>query len=382
MRRTVFVVLWTFVFFVLCVFALGIVVAVNSKGDPAKYDAAAHEANEKWAVPIFFGSLLAAFALSAWGVLPGVRRRPAAATAAAPLSAWGVLPSTSRQPGATTAVPADPDIPRPRPTIVVPVGTPEDPPPELAALGPPLQVYEPGVIASMSGITRLAMFVLGLLLLFAPAAITGAVGDHQIQPSARTVLIIAGVVAGFICMTIAIAPGSPHTYRIYHDILVVSDRKTLRIVPWDQIQAHVPAIPFFKDLTVVTYDGQKVPIKNSVRGYHQLRDTVFIKVRDHLLPWMVNKANSGRMVEFGPLGVSSYALSYKGRTVPWHEVTKLVILYGSGYRHLSIYRTGIFTFIWPWCFLNLNMLPNDLMLLELLKLIAPSRLLVHKQARW
>jgi uncharacterized protein DUF6585 len=165
-------------------------------------------------------------------------------------------------------------------------------------------------------------------------------------------------------------------YHVYEDALVVCDRKTMRIVPWDQIQALLPEIPLFRDLTVVTRDGQQLPIK-SVRGYHQLGDTLFLRLLDHLLPLMVRRANAGRMVEFGPLGVSIDALRYKGKTVSWDDVTRLVIVIGSGFRHLTVYRRGLLSF-WPYIQLNLNLVPNDLMLVELLKRIAPPALLVRR----
>jgi len=83
-------------------------------------------------------------------------------------------------------------------------------------------------------------------------------------------------------------------------------------------------------------------------------------------------------VEFGPLGVSIDALRYKGKTVPWEEVTGLLILNGS---KLMAYRRGLLSF-WPFFQLNLYTVPNELLLRELLKRIAPPRLLVPGQARW
>jgi hypothetical protein len=350
------------VFLFLCCVVAGVASAITLKGDPAQNKAAVDEASRQWAVPMFFGSLVAAVAVSAWGVLPGTRRRPAVATG--------------------QGEPADPDFPPARPIVAVPVGPPEDPPPELAALGPPLRVHGPGRLASMSGSARLATFALGLLLLVAPAAINRAVGDDQLPQSGRKALFFGGMAAGLTCLVIAVSSRSPCTYQVHHDALVVADRKTLRIVPWDQIQALIPAVPLFKDLIVVTRDGQELPIKASTRDYRQLRDTVFVRVRDHLLPLMIKRADAGRMVEFGRLGVSSDALRYKGKMTPWDKVTQLLILKGSGYRHLMVYRRSGLG-LWPFIQLNLNLVPNDLLLLELLKRIAPPRLLVPaEEARW
>jgi hypothetical protein len=365
MRRVVFAVLWTFVltfvFLILCCVVAGVVSAITLQGGPEQNKAVIDEASRKWALPMFFGSLLAALVLSAWGVLPGTRRRPAVTSG----------------PGLS----ADPDFPPARPVIALPVGTPEDPPPELAVLGPPLRVHGPGSVASMSGFARFVTFVLGLLLLAAPVAVIDAVGHDQLPQSARKVLVIGGIVGSLMSLVIAVLPRSPYSYQVHHDALVVSNRKTMRIVPWNQIQALIPAVPFFKDLTVVTRDGQKLPIKAGTRDYLQLFNLVFVRVRDHLLPLMVKKAHAGGMVEFGPLGVSSYALRYKGATTPWQEVTQLVIVRGSGVRKLMVYhRSGLG--LWPFIQLNLNKVPNDLLLIELLRQIAPPTLLVPDQARW
>jgi Family of unknown function (DUF6585) len=371
MKRFAFAGLWTcvltFVFLFLCCFVVAVWGVVTLKGDEAQNKAAIDQASRQWALPMFFGSLVAAVAVSAWGVLPGTRRRPAAATG----------PGGS----ADSDYPADFDFPAAQPIIAVLVGPLEEEPPELAALGPPLSVHRPGWLASMSGFGRLATFVFGLVLLVAPLAVVNALDADQLPQSARLVLVFGPILACLTCLLIAVWPRSPYTYQVHDDALVVSDRKTMRIIPWDQIQAIIPERPLLKDLTVVTRDGQEVPITN-VRGYHQLFNTLFIQVRDHLLPLMIRKANAGRMVQFGPLGVSSDALCYQGQTTPWDEVSQMLIMTGSGMYQLMVYHRSSLG-IWPFIRLSLGTLPNDLLLRELLKHIAPSRLLVPAdQARW
>jgi Family of unknown function (DUF6585) len=371
MKRFVFAVIWTcvltFVFLILFCLVAGVVSVITLKGNDAQNDAFIAEASAKWAVPIFLGCFVAAVGLSAWGILPGTRRRPAAA------GTPGVPEDCDS--------PADRDFPAARPIIAVPIGPLEEAPPELAALGPPLSVHAPGWIANMSGFARLATFVFGLVLLVAAVAVTHAVDADQLPQSARLVLVFGPILACLTCALIAIWPRSPYTYQVHEDALVVCNRKTMRIIPWDQIQAILPEVPLLKDLTLVTRDGQQVPITN-VRNYHELVDAVSVQVRDYLLPLMFKRARAGRMVEFGALGVSSDALRYKGTTVPWEEVTKLLILTGSGFRKLMAYRRGILSF-WPFCQLNLNTVPNELLLKELLKRIVPDRLLVSAdQARW
>jgi hypothetical protein len=360
MKRVVFAVFWTFVFLFLSLFCFAFAATIANKGDPSKQPEV-EEAGRKWVGPMFLGSLVAAVALSACRVLPGTRRRRAVTTG----------------PGAQT----DFDFPPARPTVALPVGTPEDPPPELAALGPPLRVHAPGRLASMSGLARFATFVLGLLLVVAAVAVIRASDPIQLSPSASKGLFLGAVAAFLTCLVIAGGSRSTHTYQVHHDALVVSDRETLRILPWNQIQALIPGVPFFKDPTVVTRDGQELPIKAGTRYRRELLETVSVLLRDHLLPLMIKKAHAGRMVEFGPLGVSSYTLNYKGKTTPWDEVTRLLILTGMGMCKLTVYRCsglGVLPFIQ----INLDRVPNRLLLIELLKQIAPPRLLVPNQARW
>src|SRR5688572_24841548 len=175
MKRAAFALLWTFVFLMLCCVVAGVVSAITLEGDVAQNQAAIDEASRKWVLPMFFGSMLAAVGLSAMGLLPGTRRRPAVTT--------------------DSGEPEYCDYPAALPTMVMPFGTPEERPPELAALGPPLAVYAPGWLASMSGFARLATFVLGVLLFVAPMAIIDAVGRDQLPKSAPSMLLLGGILA-------------------------------------------------------------------------------------------------------------------------------------------------------------------------------------------
>jgi len=376
MKRVAFAAVWTFVltfvFLFLCCLVAGVVSAVTLKGGAKQNAAAIDQATEKWAMPMFLGSLAAAVIFSSMGLLPGTRRRPA--VAAEP----GV--AEDRDSPADRDFRADFESPPSRPIVTVPLSMLDDLSSQLAELGPPLSVHAPGPIASMSGFERLATLALGLVLFFAPVAANIAVHKGQFPPSAHKVLLLVGPLTGLICLVIAFWPRSAYTYRVHDDALVIYDRKNIRIIPWDQIQALNPVLSLFRAHMLETSDGQQLPIKN-VRGIHQLFDAVFVRVRDHLLPLMFTRACAGRMVEFGPLAVSSDALRYKGHTIPWDDVTSLVIVNGSGYRHLTVSRRGLLSF-WPCVRLNLNLVPNDLLLIELLKRIAPPRLLVAANARW
>jgi len=365
MIRAALVVLWTclftFVFLVLCCFVAGIISTIEGHDD-AKIE----ELSRIGTMPMFFGSLIAAIGVSVSGILPGTRRQPAAAAAAGGEAAGG---DSS----------LDYDFPPARPIVTVSIGLEDDPPPEVAALGPPLAVHGPGRLASMSGLARLGTFVLGVLFLVAPV-VAANVFEFELPNEARIAVVFGTLGACATCLVIAIAPRTRCTYQIHDEALVVSDGKTLRIIPWDQIQAIVPERPLRANLTLVTRDAQEVPIK-AVRDYHQLVDTLHVKVREHLLPLMIRRANAGRMVEFGPLGVSCDALRYKGQTTRWDEVIKLLILSGSGIYQLMVYhRSGLG--LWAFCRLNLQTLPNQTLLRELLRHIAPDRLLVSAQDRW
>jgi hypothetical protein len=364
MIRAALIVLWTclltFVYLVLFLFVAGIYCTITLEGD-----AEMKEASRKVALPLFYCSLVVAIGTSLSGLLPGTRRRPAAPTAAGE--------------AADGDYPLECDFPPARPIITVPIGLEEEPPPELAALGQPLAIHGPGWLASMSGLARLGTFLLGVALLAAPVAAANMF-DFDLPNGARIAVVFGTLGAFLTCLVIAVSPRSRCAYQVHDEALVVADGKTIRIIPWDQIQAIVPERPLVKDLALVTRDGQEVPIKG-VRGYHQLVHTLYVRVRDYLLPLMIRRANAGRMVEFGPLGVSCDALRYKGQTTPWDEVVKLLILSGSGIYQLMVYRRSGLG-LWAFCRLNLQTLPNDRLLRELLPQIAPDRLLVSAQDRW
>src|SRR5687768_3726398 len=116
MKRAAIVVLWTFLltftFLFLCCVVAGVASAIVLEGDPAQNKAAIDEASGKWALPMFFGSALAAVAVSTMGLLPGTGRL-----------------AVTTGPGAPDDFDfADGDYPRARPIIALPLGTTEDPP--------------------------------------------------------------------------------------------------------------------------------------------------------------------------------------------------------------------------------------------------------------
>src|SRR5262249_20187439 len=158
------------------------------------------------------------------------------------------------------------------------------------------------------------------------------------------------------CLAISLPPRSPYSYQIHRDAFVVFDRKNMHIVPWDQIQALVPEVPFFKNMMVVTRDGHELPISTSVRNHGDLVGTILIQLRERLLPRMFKRANAGRMVEFGPYGVSSYGLMYKGQTTSWDDITKMVIVTGQGACKLLVYRSSGLG-VWPFIQANLQRVP-------------------------
>src|SRR5262245_23642494 len=159
MKRVAFSVLWTFVFtfvfLILFCIAAGVVSAITLEGDPAQNKAAIDEASGQWAMPIFFGSMLAAVAVSSLGLLPGTRRQP---TATKELNEPDCDPADCAP---ADFDPADHDYPAAQPIFAVPIDTLEDLPQEIAELGPPLAIHAPGWLASMSGFARLMTFVLG-----------------------------------------------------------------------------------------------------------------------------------------------------------------------------------------------------------------------------
>lgn len=85
---------------------------------------------------------------------------------------------------------------------------------------------------------------------------------------------------------------------------------------------------------------------------------------------MFAEIEAGGEVRFGPLSFGLKHVRYKNKELAWADVTKLTLI--SGARNgLEIHAGGLL----PWCFYNLNESPNGLAGLELVRRLAPVRLL-------
>jgi hypothetical protein len=105
----------------------------------------------------------------------------------------------------------------------------------------------------------------------------------------------------------------------------------------------------------------------------RLLATVIDQVMARQLPRALATVKAGQTVTFGPFAVSAHALTYSDKTVPWSEITKMTIV-GPRQRRLVFECQGA---MFSWTCL-LGSVPNDFVMLEVIRQICPPHLLVPK----
>jgi hypothetical protein len=147
------------------------------------------------------------------------------------------------------------------------------------------------------------------------------------------------------------------------------DRQALR---WDEVAQLMHPQSFGDDYKLVADDGRQMPIRRYIHGYLELLGTVITRVNQVLLPRAVAALEEGDAVSFGPFAVSRDALAYKGKVLPWEQIAALEIQVGQAGRRLRIRKQGG---LLPWCYAPLDKVPNNSVLLELVRRLCPPRLL-------
>lgn len=166
--------------------------------------------------------------------------------------------------------------------------------------------------------------------------------------------------------------GSGKAYLVYRDALVLLDDESCLVMPWHEVTALLSP-DGMGDYRLQTEDGQTVPIRRNVQGYSDLIASVAQRVSQEIIPPLRHALETGRTVSFGPFEMSTHAIGYKGKTLAWDEVAVVRLEIGQLGRRLRIRASGS---LLPWCFCNLNTVPNGVFFPELLRTVCPARLLV------
>jgi hypothetical protein len=91
--------------------------------------------------------------------------------------------------------------------------------------------------------------------------------------------------------------------------------------------------------------------------------TVHSAVLSAQLPDAVAAAESGGVVEFGPVSLTAQEVRVRGKAAPWSDIKSVTIR--QGYLNIRVHRGRSFS-------VALNRIPNDFLLLELARQLAPA----------
>jgi len=199
------------------------------------------------------------------------------------------------------------------------------------------------------------------------------------------------------------------TYLAFDDVLVAVHNSVYTVIPWDEIAEWRHPLGFGIS------SGERFIVGPDHTDYGILHDKLQRAIQEHVLPRALAAIEAGGELTFrpfrplstwdlgaawisnplnpdllGPLTISARSISYLGQTLAWRDVGSLQLVQyeRSGftlYTALLIGRRGGFLSLWR---INLNSVPNDSVLLVLLRRLVPKDVLVAvdsprgKAAKW
>lgn len=244
-------------------------------------------------------------------------------------------------------------------------------PPEVAALGTPDSVHRPGPWLRLAR-SQPALFVVGGLAL--AAASVWFVASVELPSGPLAVLYWLPLIVSLFVAVMPFLAGQLHTFYVFPDALVVASEAEYVVIPWEAVeQLNSPRL-------VVTSDGGMFMLEATAEDLGRLYAVVQVRLAARLLPPAFAALGRGEEVEVGPVRLSTEAIRYEGKTLPWARVGKMQIAANVGLatRTLQLWERGSWS---PACQINLNAVPNDWLLVELVKRACPPHLLVADGAR-
>jgi hypothetical protein len=258
------------------------------------------------------------------------------------------------------------------------VQQPSSLPPEVAELGKPEQIYP-----ARAGSTSLLLLCSGVFCLLSAGLCVFIYLKVPFKPDQttppETMLYIAagiGLLGLFQCWCAwwrgDIGKGPDQAYLIYPEALVLLKPESFALVRWDEITALLSP-KNQGDYQVATADGRTLAIGRQFKDYSNLIASVATRAGDRIVPPLRCALESGETIAFGPFNISGKTIGYKGKVLPWDRVSLIRLETGQLGRRLRIRASGS---LLPWCFCNLDTVPNGVFLPDLLRVVCPARLLV------
>jgi hypothetical protein len=254
-------------------------------------------------------------------------------------------------------------------------------PPDIVAMGRPLQVHRekaalsPWLLLFGTGLFLLVMAVVFLFIYWKVPMKKDDVAPPEIMLYIAGGLGLVGACLSFgtWCKGSLETRKSVNAYLIYPQALVLLQEGAANVIRWNEITELISPRNF-GDYKIATRDGRSFPIKRAVEDYSNLISTVISRASDEVVGPAVRALEAGETVTFGPFAVSQEALHYKGKTLPWERVAALEVQVGQAGRRLRIRASGS---LLPWCYANLESFPNGMLLPQVLRHVCPERLLAR-----
>jgi hypothetical protein len=239
-------------------------------------------------------------------------------------------------------------------------------PPEVRALGRAERVHRP-LKWFLLAHEHPALFVAvaaGVLLL--DVALLAGLGTPDSPLAALFVFVT--LAAAVVLAALPFLRLDLRSYAVFPDALVVVLDNDFAVIPWDAVTELEPP------RALVTADGRRFQVAGHVEALALLYDRARARVRDRLLPRALAAVKAGEAVRFGPFRVSSAALHFRGKALPWSDVARLNVSADPAGRLLLVWRRGSAV---PWCRGELDRVVNDWLLLDVLQSVCPPGLLVR-----
>jgi hypothetical protein len=254
-------------------------------------------------------------------------------------------------------------------------------PAELTKLGQPHKVYR-----LASSWESLALVCAGVFM-FVAAVICVVIylkvpfKKNDSVPPITMLYIAAGIaVMGLMFCLGAVMRGdlgkrSADAYLLYPNALALWQGDSCTLVRWSDVTGLVSP-KNMGDYHLTTRDGRTLAIKHAVKDYSGLIADVFTRATAVIVAPLREKLAEGETISFGPFELNDESISYKGKTLPWHDVAVVRVEIGALGRRLRIRAHGSPL---PWCYCNLESFPNGVLFPDLLRSVCPPRLLANAQ---
>lgn len=246
-------------------------------------------------------------------------------------------------------------------------GSTEDIPAEVIALGQAESLHPPS-LECIAGIEDAQTHVLiGLpIVLFAIVVLAVLKPSGLGFPALLLVALGGGL---FAAAPLLINRSQRPTFLIYREAFVVLQHGEFVVIPWDDIRE------LNHGRNVVASDGNTYHLDGFAKNLGGLYQAVHDQVMARLLPPALATIAEGGTVTFGELTIGANEIAANGETLPWSDVSSLVIS-GPSVRKLTIRSQHK---ILAFGAVDLNTTPNDVVMLEVVRRVCPPHLLVAKQ---